>query len=59
MKIKKKYFFLILIIIIIVFLIYFFTREKEQEYDFVSVEKGDLIQEVSVVGRVEPINSVD
>jgi len=56
---KKKYLFFILIIIIIVFLIYFFTKEKEQEYDVVSVEKGDLIQEVSVIGRVEPAKSVD
>jgi len=59
MKIKKKYFFLALIIIIIVFLIYFFTKEKEQEYNIISVEKGNLIQEVSVIGRVEPVNSVD
>jgi len=59
MKIKKKYLFLSLAIIIIVFLIYFFTREKEQEYDVISVERGDLTQEVSVIGRVEPVNSVD
>ncbi|MBU4369175.1 biotin/lipoyl-binding protein, partial [Patescibacteria group bacterium] len=59
MKIKKKYFFLVLIIIIIVFLIYFFTKEKEQEYNIISVERGDLIQEVSVIGRVEPAMSVD
>ncbi len=56
---KKKYLFLILTVIIIVFLIYFFTKEKEQEYSVVSVEKGDLIQEVSVIGRVEPSKSVD
>lgn len=56
---KKKYLFLVLIIIIIVFLIYFFTKEKEQEHNIISVEKGDLIQEVSVIGRVEPVKSVD
>jgi len=56
---KKKYLFLVLIIIVIVFLIYFFTKEKEQEYDVISVERGDLTQEVSVIGRVEPVNSVD
>ena len=56
---KKKYLFFILIIVIIIFLVYFFTKEKEQEYDVISVEKGDLIQEVSVIGRVEPSKSVD
>jgi len=59
MKIKKKYIFLILTIIIIVFLVYVSTKEKEQEYDVISIEKGDLIQEVSVIGRVEPIKSVN
>ena len=59
MKIKKKYLFFGLIIIIIALLIYFFTREKEQEYNTFSVEKGDLIQEVSVIGRVEPVKRVD
>lgn len=57
MKIKKKYIFII-IVLIIAFL-FFLLRNKKEAYDFVTVEKSDLIQEVNVTGRVEAADNVD
>lgn len=58
MKIKKGYIFVILAAIIIAGYFYF-SREKEPAYDFVIAQKGDLIQKVNVIGRVEPAENVD
>lgn len=37
----------------------YFSREKRPQYDFVVAEKRDLVQEVSVTGRVKPAESVN
>lgn len=48
----------VLIILIIAAAVYF-TRAKPPVYEFISAERGELIQEVSVTGRVKPANSVE
>lgn len=47
-----------LIILIIAAAIYF-TRPKPQVYEFIAAERGELLQEVSVTGRVKPAESVE
>ena len=37
----------------------YFGGNKFPDYDFITAEKKDLIQEVSVTGRVKPAESVD
>lgn len=37
----------------------FFGREKSISYDFSFVQRGNIVQEVSVSGRVKPAKSVD
>lgn len=38
---------------------FYFTREKAPAYEFVLAKRGDIIQEVSVTGKVKPAESVD
>ncbi len=45
------------IIALIIFII--IGRGSEQDYEFITVERGELIQEVSVTGKVKPAQSVD
>ncbi len=59
MKIKKKYNFIIILVIVFVGGYFYFSREKKPIYDFIIAQKSDLIQEVSVTGRVDPVESVD
>ena len=49
----------VVIVIIIIAIIVFTGGEKEPVIDYVEAIKGELIQEVSVTGRVEPAESVD
>lgn len=37
----------------------YFNREDVSTYDFIVAKRGDLIQEVSVTGKVKPAESVD
>ncbi len=48
---------LILVVVLIVGLIVF--RKKQLPYEFVTVKKSDLVQEVSVTGRVKPAEDVN
>lgn len=38
---------------------FYFAREKAPTYEFVLAKRGDIIQEVSVTGKVKPAESVD
>lgn len=38
---------------------YFYLRSPETPYEFVTASRGNLIQEVSIVGKVEPAEKVD
>ena len=58
---SKKYFLLILILAIALATggYFYFGRRPEAKYEFVTAQRGDLIQEVSVTGRVKPAESVE
>ena len=57
---KKKSIIIFIIIVIIGFAVYkIFSKPKEAGYDFVIVERGDVIQEVSVTGAVAPAKKID
>jgi len=60
-KVVKKPIFIIAIIVLIAVLsgYFYFFRNKEKELNFFVVKKGDVLEEVSVTGRVEPFKSVD
>ena len=46
--------------LVIVFGVYFlFIKDKKSAHEFVVVRRGDLLQEVSVTGRVKPVADVD
>lgn len=49
----------IVIAIIITISIYFFSRDDGIQYNITVVERGELIQEVNVTGRIEPQKEVD
>ncbi len=47
-------------IVVLIAVIYFiWGGDKELSYDFVVVEKGKVVQEISVTGRVKPSKDVD
>lgn len=50
---------IIITIIILAGVYFFFTREKKLELDFVTVKKETLTQEVNIIGRVNPSESVE
>jgi RND family efflux transporter MFP subunit len=58
---KKPLFIIFSVIVILGVILYLVFRGGETgiTYDFVEAEKGELIQEVSVTGRVEPSESVN
>ena len=37
----------------------YFGRDKTPAYDFIVAKRGNLIQEVSVTGRVKPVQTVE
>lgn len=56
---KKKHIFIAILVIIFIVSYFYFSRGKEPSYDFTVVEKGDLIQKVNVIGRVEAAENVE
>ena len=57
---KPRYIIFFMILIIGAFLAYWrLTIEEPPVYDFVLAEKGELLQEVSVTGRVKAAESAD
>jgi len=57
---KKPIFILTTVIAVIILGGYFiFAGDKKTEAEFITVKKGSILQEVSVVGNVKPVRSVD
>jgi len=56
---KKKIIISFFIIVLIVLLILIFKGKKEPSYDFVLVQKGDIIEQISATGTVKPVHEVD
>lgn len=56
---KKPIFWIILVVILIGGYFLFSNKGNNLDYDFVEVKMGDLYQEVSITGDVEPIEGVD
>lgn len=60
MSFLKSWKFIGLVIIVAVAaLIFFLTRGQGPSYELAAVKRGDVVQEVSVTGRVKPAESVD
>jgi len=58
-KIYKKPIFIIGVVILIIISYFYFSRSKNPSYKTVIAEKGTVIQEVSVTGKVKPAENVD
>lgn len=58
-KIYKKPIFIIGVVILIIISYFYFSRSKNPSYKTVIAEKGAVIQEVSVTGKVKPAENVD
>ena len=61
-KPRRKWRWIIILIGVVILIggsIAYSGREKKPQYEFVEAKRGDLIQEVSVTGRVKPSESVD
>jgi len=56
---KKPAVIIIFIIIVIIGGYFYFGRDKRPDYEYTTVQKGKIIQEVSVTGKVKPATSVD
>lgn len=57
---KKIFYYLIFIAVIgVIAAIFLFGRSKEPLYNTVTAERKNIVQEVSVTGRVEPAQSVE
>ena len=60
MKLTKKQVYIIGgIVLAIIFSYLIFGGSDNSSYDYVEVKRGDVIQEVSVTGKVRPVESVD
>ena len=57
--IKKPVVILITALIIILGVYFLFIKDKESVYEFIVVERGELLQEISVTGRVRPVADID
>ena len=59
--IRKHWILSTLALIVFVFVVWFFFLKKApaQKYEYVAVKRGDVVQEVSVTGKVEPAKSVN
>ncbi len=56
---KKRITIIIIVILIIIGGYFYFTRDKGPQYQFAVAQKGTLIQEVSVTGKVKAAQEVD
>lgn len=64
MKLSKNIFnvrniIIVMVVLVVGGVIYMQTRTVQSPYEFVSVRRGDISQEVSVTGRVKPADNVD
>jgi len=56
---SKKYLFGALGIVILGVVLFFAFRDKAIVYDLVSIERGTIVQEVSVTGRAVPLEDIE
>ncbi|MDO8601281.1 MAG: efflux RND transporter periplasmic adaptor subunit [bacterium] len=56
---RKPLGIIVIIVAVVIGAVFFFNRPQAPKYDFVVAQKRDLIQEVSVTGRVKPAESVN
>lgn len=57
---KKKSFKIFLgVVVVVVILFFLFGGKKEDPYEFIITERGTLIQEVDVTGRIKPVTEVE
>ena len=56
---KLKYIIIPLIIAIAIGAYFYFNQGKDETYEFVKVERGDITQIVSVTGQVKPAEDID
>lgn len=61
MKFFKRPLFIIpaVIVILVIMTAIYYEREEPPAYEFVTVQRGELIQEVSVTGRIKPADKVE
>ncbi|MFA6364881.1 MAG: efflux RND transporter periplasmic adaptor subunit [Candidatus Paceibacterota bacterium] len=57
-KQKKNFLIWIIISVLCVGAVFFFTTKKKTQYEMVTVIRGDIVEEVSVTGRVKSADSV-
>lgn len=58
--IKRR--FIVIVIIIVILLIggyFYFKKSEKPSYDFAVAKRGDIVQEVSVTGRVKPAQEIN
>jgi len=57
----RKFYFIVggIVLFIFISLYFIFWRQEELPYDFVVAERGDIVQEVSVTGRVKASEDVE
>ncbi|MEK9175292.1 MAG: efflux RND transporter periplasmic adaptor subunit [Patescibacteria group bacterium] len=58
--IRKHWVLSALLVIVLALIVWFFFLKKpaDKKYEYVAVKRGDVVQEVSVTGKVEPAKSV-
>lgn len=60
MKLSKKTIIFFVLLVVVGLIIYFVARrEEELPYEYVIANRGNLVQEVSVTGRVKPTSKAD
>ena len=58
MFIRKKSFYIPVAVVVVILIAFVSLRKEKALYTFVSVERKDIVQEVSVTGKVKPVESV-
>ena len=60
LKKKKKIFIISLtVIVLIATALFFFLREEETVYEFIIAARADLVQDISVIGRVKAVEEIN
>ncbi len=57
--IRNKYTIIILVIVLIAGVAIYLTSDKEQKFDSVAVQMGDIYERVSVTGKISPVEKAD
>ncbi len=57
--IRNKYTIIILVIVLIAVVAIYLTSDKEQKFDSVVVQMGDIYERVSVTGKISPVEKAD